>query len=51
MKSPDFTSIYEWRTKSNDTTVIEVILRKKKFDNPVKNLHPNLKISQIVLKE
>ena len=29
MKSPDFTSIYVWRTKSNDITVIEVILQKK----------------------
>ena len=49
MKSPDFTSIYIWRTKSNDITVIEVILQKK-FDNLVKNLHNNLKISKIILK-
>ena len=51
MESPDFTSIYVWRTKSNDITVIEVILQKKRFYNPVKNLNPNLKIPQMILKE
>ena len=50
MESPDFTRIYEWHTKSNDITVIEVILQKKQqFHNPVKNLHHSLKISQIIL--
>ena len=29
MKSHDFTSIYLWRNKSNDITVIRVILKKK----------------------
>ena len=51
MKSHDFTSIYLWRNKSNDITVIRVILQKKSFTSQYKSLHPNLNISQIILNE
>ena len=49
MKSHDFVSIYLWRSKSNDITVIWVILQKKSFTSQYKSLHPNLNISKLIL--